>query len=55
MSEKYNIDTHLFTAAVASLVQQFRTQNPGLGEFRCTCHDGTKVTIKVGKGPAKPQ
>lgn len=50
--ERYVIDVDGFTAAVARLVQQFRIQNPGIGEFKCTCLDGTKVTIKVGKKDA---
>lgn len=43
----YRIDEDNFTAAVARLVEQFKAENPSVGEFACTCHDGTTVAIKV--------
>lgn len=49
MEERYVIDEDGFTGAVARLVEQFTKQNPSIGKFQCTCHDGTVVTIEVEK------
>lgn len=49
----YEISTDSFTAAVAVLVAQFEANNESVGEFRCTTHGGTKVTIKLKSKPAK--
>lgn len=48
---EYTVTAATFHGALAQLVVQFRQQNPGLSTFQCVCDDGTKVTIKVGKGP----
>lgn len=49
--ERYQIDAEGLTAAIAELVKQIRTHDPSLGGLKCVCHDGTRVTIKVGNGP----
>lgn len=43
----YHIDTDNFSAAIAALVLQFKTENPSIGSFDCTCLDGTTVKIKI--------
>lgn len=48
MEEKpYIINSPSFSGAVAALVEQFKAQNPEIGEFSCVCHDGTTVAIKI--------
>lgn len=50
----YKIETDSFTAAVAQLVEAFKKENPGIGTFKCTCHDGTKVTLNIAQ-PKPPK
>lgn len=43
----YDIKANDFTEALAKLVQKFKTENPGVGKFEATCHDGSKVVIRI--------
>lgn len=51
----YMINTNSATAAIAELVKAFVAQNPGVGQFSCTCHDGTKVVIKLKSEYSRPR
>ena len=47
----YVISTDSFTAAIVTLVEAFKRHNSGVGEFRCTCLDGTTVAINIEAKP----
>lgn len=47
MSERYDINAARLTEAIAKLVAQLKSENPGLGKFEAVCHDGSKVTIRL--------
>jgi hypothetical protein len=49
----YQIDTNDFVSAIAQLVTAYRKENGGM-DFKCTCWDGTRVSITSGK-PPKPR
>lgn len=52
--EAYEVPaTDSFTKALTLLIRQFREQNPSIGGFGCTCHDGTKVKLTFGNKPPK--
>ena len=53
MAKKYEISEEHFTGALDRLVQQFKRENPSIGKFEATCHDGSKVTIKIKNLPVK--
>lgn len=36
-------------------MRQFRIENPGVGEFKATCHDGSTVIIRLRDKTAKPR
>lgn len=55
MAKKYEISEEHFTGALDRLVQQFKRENPSIVMFEATCHDGSKITIKIKNLPVKPR
>lgn len=47
MSKPYTIEEEGLSGACARLVELMKKNEPGLGEYKATCHDGSTIEIKI--------
>lgn len=50
-TKAYEISEDTFSGVIARMVEKFKAENPGVGEAKFTCHDGSTVIIKINNRP----